>query len=264
MITERQSSAMSDFIEGIQSWRLWLRFGWHDIVARYRRSWIGPFWIIATISVFIVSLSLVYSTLFKVDLSTYLPFIAVSIVIWNFISAVSGESVLTFAESEVYMKQSRRSPIVYVFRLVYRNVIVLANQGIVAILVLIAFNKISAPMAIVALFGFMLLIFQSIWVTIFIGVIGARFRDLQPIIMSVLQIFFLITPIIWPATLLGDRKWLADVNPFYHLIEIIRAPLLGQMPSKLSYAVVIATTMMGITLAFMIYSRFRNRIIYWL
>ncbi|MBN8942079.1 MAG: ABC transporter permease [Rhizobiales bacterium] len=256
--------ALQDLAEGVMAWRLWLRFGWHDIIARYRRSWAGPLWLSTTTAVFVLALAFVYSTLFKVSLTEFLPYIAVGTVVWNYISAVCSESVMTFVESEVYIRQVRRSLFVYVFRVMWRNIIVFANQFVVALVVVLFFSSVSFYHLFAAAIGVFALFLQAFWIVPLVGMVGARFRDLQPIIQSVLQVCFFVTPVIWPAKLLVDKEWVALVNPFHHLIDLVRAPLLGSEPALQSYVAVALMTVVGLTVAYLFYDRFRSRIIYWL
>ncbi len=256
--------AALDFFEGLMAWRLWLRFGWHDIVARYRRSWVGPLWLIATTVIFVMALGFVYSTLFKVSLTEYLPFIAVGTVVWSFVSAICSESVMTFVESEVYIRQVKRSPFVYVFRVIWRNIIVFANQFVVAFAVILFFVDTTLFHVLLAIIGIFALFLQAFWIVPLVGLIGARFRDLLPIIQSMLQILFFITPVIWPAKALAGKEWVALINPFHHMIELVRAPLLGTEPALVSYVAVALMTVVGFAAAHLFYGRFRSRIIYWL
>ena len=73
-------------------------------------------------------------------------------------------------------------------------------------------------------------------VSLTIGMVSARFRDIPRIIASLAEVVFLITPIIWTPDLLGPRIYLAYGNPFFHMIEIVRAPLLGHV-LRLSFSV---------------------------
>ena len=203
----------TDFLAGAHAWRLWTKFGWHDMVARYRRSWIGPLWLILSAAIFIAALSLVYSTLFRMELSTYVPFVAVGVVIWGFISSVASESVNTFVESETYIRQVRANLFVYVLRVIWRNVLVFAHQFVVVLVVLALFATLELRMLPLAALGMFVLFLQALWITPLLGLIGTRFRDLQPIITNLLQVLFFITPVIWAPALLGSRRWIADMNP---------------------------------------------------
>lgn len=264
MISYSKGSAAEDVAVGILDWPLWGRLGWYDVVARYRRSWVGPFWMLGTTIIFVVSLGAVYSILFKVSIKDYMPFIALGTVLWSYISAVTSESLQTFVEAEVYMRQVRRSPIVYTCRVIWRNIIIFANQFVVALIVAIVFGKFSILYLPLVVFGVVLLSLQALWIGTVLGILGARFRDLGPIVQNVLQVAFFITPILWAPQSLGEKMWIATINPAYHLIQIVRAPALGEVPALSSYLMVGALTVGGFTLAYYFYSKFRQRIVYWL
>ena len=100
-------------------------------------------------------------------------------------------------------------------------------------------------------------------VTIFLGMAGARFRDIAPIVASLVQVAFFLTPVLWSIDQLGRHRWAATWNPLYHFLEIVRAPLLGAPIAPISWQVVIAVTVTGWSFAFLLYCRFRARIAYW-
>jgi lipopolysaccharide transport system permease protein len=253
-----------DFIDGARAWRLWSKFAWHDMLARYRRSWVGPLWLAVSATVFIAALSIVYSTLFQQPIADYVPFIAVGLSCWSFVSSVATEGVMTFVEAETYVRQVHRSPFIYVFRVLWRNVLVFLHQFAVAVVVIVMFGKLSLTLLPVVALGLALMIGQGLWMIPLLGLIGTRFRDLQPIIVSVLQVLFFISPVIWLPSSLGERRWIADINPLTSLIEVVRDPMLGAMPSLSAYAYLVAMTIVGVILSAVCYGRLSARIVYWL
>ena len=257
-------TTLSDIGISLPFWRLWTQLGWQDLLSRYRRSWAGPLWIFITAAVFIGALSLVYSALFNMDLGQYMPIVAIGMVAWNYVTGVTGESVQVFVESETYIKQTRLNLFIYVFRLIWRNILIFFNQFIITIAVIVVFGLFSFKTFPLAILGISLMFIQALWVVPLLGVLGARYRDLQPMIQSILLVFFLVTPIFWPPSLLGSRRIIADINPLAHLIAIMRDPLMGKVPPMASYLVVGGVTLTGLFLAAVIYGRFRNRIVYWL
>jgi ABC-type polysaccharide/polyol phosphate export permease len=258
------AASYADFAHGLAAWRLWSKFAWHDMVVRYRRSWVGPLWIFLTAAVFIAALSLVYGTLFQIKIADYVPFVAIGVVAWGFATAVTIESVNTFVEAESYIRNLRVNLFVYVLRVVWRNIIVFAQQFVVTIVVLAIFAQFYPRTLPLAGIGLLLFLLQALWIVPLLAVLGTRFRDLPPIIGSSLQVLFFVTPVVWPPSLLGARRWIADFNPLTSLIAVVREPLLGRVPNATNYAVVVAITVVGFALAIMIYGRFRNRIVYWL
>lgn len=251
-------------LAGFRQYRLWVRLGWNDLLARYRRSWLGPIWLALTAAVFVGALGVVYGSLFNTDLEAYLPIVATGLPIWNFISGTASESVLTFVESETYVRQIRMNYFVYVFRVMWRNILVFFNQIIISLLVVGWFGTTELWLLSLFALGVMLLFLQALWVVPLLGVLGARFRDLQPLLQNVLLILFLVTPIFWSPQFLGDRTFIIDFNPVHHLISVVREPLLGRIPSLINYSVVLVGTFIGTVVAAHIYAQFRNRIVYWL
>jgi lipopolysaccharide transport system permease protein len=254
----------ADVIVGLRAWRLWSKFAWHDMVARYRRSWVGPFWLVLTTAIFVGAMSLVYGTLFHMAVGEYVPFVAAGVVSWGFIAATATESVGTFVDAETYIRQVRVNLFVYVFRVVWRNILVFAHQFAVVLIVLVLFGKFAPNTLPLAILGIFLFLLQAVWVVPLLGLLGARFRDLQPILFNALQVMFFVTPVLWPPALLGPRRWIADFNPLQSLIAVLREPLLGAVPSMEEYLCVIAITATGFALAAFMYGRFRLRVVYWL
>jgi lipopolysaccharide transport system permease protein len=257
-------AACADLIAGLCAWRLWSKFARHDMVARYRRSWVGPFWLVLTTAIFVGAMTCVYSTLLHMATPDYVPFVTIGIVTWGFISATTNESVTTFVEAETYIRQVRINLFVYVFRVVWRNVLVFAHQFTVVLMVLAFFGKFELNQLPLVVLGIFLFLLQAVWVAPLLGLLGTRFRDLPPIITNVLQVLFFVTPVMWPASLLGPRRWIADLNPINSLIAVIREPLLGAAPTMANYLYVIAITAVGFLLAAIFYGRFRLRVVYWL
>jgi ABC-type polysaccharide/polyol phosphate export permease len=92
-----------------------------------------------------------------------------------------------------------------------------------------------------------------------------RFRDVQPLVGNVVQVAMFVTPILWPPDSLegSNRLIFVDLNPFHHVIEIVRTPLLGKIPSVESYGAVALITLAGWLLTYLFFHRFRHRIAYW-
>jgi ABC-type polysaccharide/polyol phosphate export permease len=262
--TSDQRPAMADIVEGILAWRVWVRFGWYDLVARYRRSWVGPLWLAISTLIFVFSMGIVFSFLFNMSMSEYLPYVAFGTVVWTYLNTVACDGVSTFVEAEGYIRQVKRPLSIYVCRVAWRNTIMLANQMVAALAVAIMFGRLSIALLPLAVLGLVFLIANSVWVIVLVGVLGTRFRDVLPIIQNILQVLFFITPVIWLPSQIGDRLYIAEFNPLYHLIELVRAPFLGTVPPFRSYVIIAVVTVMGFLVAALFYQRFRDRVVYWL
>ena len=96
------------------------------------------------------------------------------------------------------------------------------------------------------------------------GIIGARYRDVPALMVPMVFILFLLTPVMWNPTMLGPRQILAELNPLTHFLEIVRNPMLGTAPDLTSYSTVIVISVVGWIATFLLFRRFRTRIIFWL
>jgi lipopolysaccharide transport system permease protein len=253
--------AISDVIEGIRLWRLAVALGSLDIRLRYRGSVLGPFWLTLSTAVMVISLGILYSTLFKTDIHEYLPFLALSQVLWFFLSAIIAEACTCFTQMET--AHAVRMPFfVYALRTVIRNVFVFAHNIVVIIGVFVYFAIWPGTMALWALPGLVLWIIDALAICLLLGGFCARFRDIGPIVGSIMQIAFFMSPIIWKPEMLGEGTWALPFNPFYSMIEIVRAPLLGSLPSMV-WPAAIGYSLVLLAVTWKFFVRVRGRIAFW-
>jgi ABC-type polysaccharide/polyol phosphate export permease len=113
--------------------------------------------------------------------------------------------------------------------------------------------------------GLVLIGLTGVWVATLLGLLCLRFRDIQQLVSSVLQIAMFVTPIFYsPDQLQGRMVEIVRFNPLYHYVEVVRLPMMGMAPSAYSYGVTIGCTIFGWLATIYIYSRFRRRLPYWL
>ena len=141
--------------------------------------------------------------------------------------------------------------------------IIFAHNAVIYLGVLVYFQLWPGPAVLYVIPGVLIVTLNGALTSSYLGIVSTRFRDIPQIVASVLQIIFFITPILWKPELLETHSFLLTWNPFFHMIEIIRAPLLGQIPSLENYAAVALITALNLLLAASFFSRFRGRIAYW-
>lgn len=260
---ERRAAAFADLCDGTSAAWLWGRLAYQDMVKRYRGSILGPFWITLSMGVMIAALGTLYSTLFHMDIAAYLPHVALGIIGWNFIQTGVGEGCQVFIENAAAIRIARLPFTVYVCRTVARNFILLAHNLLVYLLVLIVFPPPVTAAMLLVIPGLLILGANALWAGMALGLLSARFRDIPQIVGMIMQLTFFITPVLWTPQLLGDKSWIADINPLYALLELLRAPLLGVAPTPTCWILALATTAAGWVLAAALFARYRARIPYW-
>jgi ABC-2 type transport system permease protein len=282
--------AVDDIREGLKQRELWGHLGWQDIKQRYRRSVIGPLWITLSMAVTAAGLGLLYSQLFGAQIQTFLPYITVGFIVWNFMLGCLNEGTQTFIRNEGLIKHLPAPLTVYALRTVWRLTLQFAHNLVVYFVVVGIFwsnltreytiqagGTIKQPgitwTIVFAIPAFALIAINGGWVAILFGIISTRFRDIPPVIESLTQLLFFMTPIVWTTDFLFQvgpnghkstwRVLAAELNPLYHYIEILRAPLLGMTQSWHHWAVVGAFTVAGWVVALVAMRNYRARISYW-
>ena len=256
--------AVADLVEGARLRNLWGRLGWQDVRRRYRRSVLGPWWITLSTGLMIALLGTLYGTLFKLPVTEYLPHVAVGLVVWGLLGNLVVEGCIVFVEARGIVHQIGLPLSLHAYRLVWRNLLAFAHNAAVLPLVALACGVWPGWTGLLALPGLAAICVNGVWVGLAFGTVAARFRDLPPIVDSVMRIAFLATPIVWTPALLSERAWLLTFNPFHHLLEVVRAPLLGELPAADSWIAVGVMTVAGWTVALALYARCRGRIAFWL
>ena len=264
--------AFGDLRTGFNQRELWLHLGWQDIKQRYRRSVIGPFWITIATGVQAIALGLLYSVLLDIDLREFLPHVTVGLIIWNLISAAILEGGDVFVANEGLIKQLPSALSVHVYRLVWRQLLLLGHNLLIYVIIIAIFWPPGGLhwTVIFAIPALVLILLNAVWVSILFGIIATRYRDIAPILGSFVTLMFFMTPIVWTTSGLvqmggeaAKRAKLVEINPLFHYLDIIRAPLIGEDQQAYHWYIVLGFTVVGWALAIVALKKYRARVPYW-
>lgn len=255
-----------DYSIYLSAHRLGLKLGHIDIRRRYFRSKIGPFWLTIAMSINIVIMGFVFSTLFKLDLSRFLPFLAIGMIVWAFISATISEACNSLTEAREILLQTNANKNSFILRCYYRNAAIFLHNASIIPVILYIFGQFPYHNTHKIIFGFLLLSCNLNWIILILSMLNLRYRDVAQIVNSSLQVAFFVSPIIWLPELMRERgrAFVLDLNPFYHMIEVLRAPMLNQSVDQLSYIFLVNAALFGNLAAWFIYQKYKTRIGYWL
>jgi ABC-2 type transport system permease protein len=261
--------ASEDLRAGWRQRTLWGYLGWQDIKQRYRRSVLGPLWISISMGVLASGLGVLYAALFQITLHTFLPYVATGLLIWNFISGCILEGSEVFIANEGLIKFLPAPLSLHVYRLVWRQTLFFLHNLVIWVALILIFPQTISWTLVLAVPAFALLMVNGFWVAVLAGIIATRFRDIPPIINSVVQLVFYLTPIVWSYQTLAnnprvaERARLAELNPVMHFLEIVREPMLGEPIVWRHWAVVGAITVLGWAVALVVMRNYRARVSYW-
>lgn len=248
--------------------RLWLALGWRDIRARYRRTVLGPFWTVMSAGVLIFSLGAVYSILWGVDLTGFLPYFSAGFISWSLIVANTNESCGAFLAGQDIIRSYKMPYAIHVLRVLWRNILVFGHSLTIHLLVLLFIGNGLSWTNLLFIPGLLLTVLNCLWVGIFIATVCTRFRDVMQVVASIMQVMFFVTPIFWPADRIASQPIaefiLVTANPLFHMVDVIRQPLIGMMPSTSSYIYLSVSLLVGLMMTIAVAGRFFRRLSYWL
>jgi ABC-type polysaccharide/polyol phosphate export permease len=257
--------AWIDVVAGVRAVDIWGRLGWRETKRRYRRTAFGPFWTTVGLALFVTTLGLVWANLWHRDPKAYLPYLTSGMVCWVMFSTICLDGCVTFILAEKLLRQLRISYTLLACANVWRNGILFFHNLTIYVLICLYAGLPVTWATLLAIPGFALFFLNAVWITMLLGAVCARFRDVQQLCGTLLQISLFLTPIFWsPDQLTGRTALLAAINPLYYLIAVIREPLLGQAPPPSHWLIVILMAIIGWTLTIQMLTKFRPRIVYWL
>ena len=258
-----RTQALADLLEGLVKPQLWWHFAAHDIKQRFRRSTFGPFWITLSMGIMVAALGFVFSQVFNQPIDIFIPYLATGLIFWGLLTSVVNEGCTAFIQSEGYIKNVPMPLSVHYYRTFARNMIIwLFNMAIYLIVYLIFRHELSWAM-VLFIPGFVLFCANIFLMGLVAGILSTRYRDIPQVIGNMLQVVFFVTPIFWSVDALPERPALVALNPFYHLIEIVRAPLLGAAPAPQSWLAASLMVLLALPVTAWLYRRAYARIPYW-
>jgi ABC-2 type transport system permease protein len=259
----RTREARADLRDGWRARELWWRLAWQEIRHRYRRSLLGPFWLTISAGLGVVVMGPLYGTLLGVETGTYLPHLAVGLVVWQLVAGMATEGCQAFIAAEGFIRNAPLPLTTHVWRVVCRNAVIFAHSAVLLVVVFAIYPQPWSASVLTVPLALGVVLVAGFAFTLLAGLASARFRDLPQIVTSLVQVLFFVTPVLWSADMLGDRARHAAWNPLLHYLEIVRAPLLGRAAPPWSWAIALVLTAFVTALAFAAFARWRRRIAFW-
>jgi lipopolysaccharide transport system permease protein len=187
-------------------------------------------------------------------------------IMWAMIAGILNDGTLTFIAAEGMVKQLPLPKIVYIIRVVWRNLIIAGHNIVIFPLVVLIVGGETSWAILFWPLGVLLTVTALSGLALFFAIVATRYRDLPPIVNAALTVAFYITPVIWIKESLGNNELvntLVSLNPLYHLLQVARLPLIGQMPSVDNWIWAAASGLVFWTIAALMFRRFEKRIAYW-
>jgi ABC-type polysaccharide/polyol phosphate export permease len=264
-MSEGMRATASDVVRAAGLWRIWARLGMQDVRLKFRRSALGVSWIFVNLTVMVLAIGFIYANLLGQPAREFIPYLTIGLILWNYLTSSIVEGGNAFINSEGYIKQISLPIYLYIFR-------AFVSIGLTALVALSAFVPVAllygvpvGPGTLLVVPGLMLLMIASLLLVTIFAHLNTRFRDVAHLASVGMQVLFFATPVLFPADMLRHRSLslVIDLNPMYHLLEVVRRPLLAAGPadwSSYAVAALFITVLAGI--AFAIIGFYQRRIVF--
>ena len=260
-----ENNMMNEIMAIVRYFNMWFLLGWYDIKQKYRRSLIGPFWITISTGVMVGSIGLMFSTIFKSSVKEFLPYFAVGQIMWLLISAQLNDACIMFVQYQSVIKQISVPLAVHVLRKLWYNFILFLHNFLIIIAVLFIVGRGFSWESLYVIPALILILILLFLLSVILGIVCTRFRDVTQIVAVLFQLIYFFTPIFWMRKALPAKySWVTDFNPFFHMIELVRSALLGVMPAGYHWIYMLIYIAVSAAIAFYFMKRFRYKVAYWL
>lgn len=246
----------------LRRWPVWVWLARQEIKARYRGSFLGPIWLVLNLGILVAGLSFVYGTVFEQPLQTYAPYLTAGFLSWWFITGCITDSCTAFTQNSSLIRNQPLPVCIYVFQVIAKQSLLLAHNLLVFGVVALIFGLRPDFDTLLFLPGLLAVALLLSTMGISLAILCARFRDIPHFVVNLLTIAMLITPIMFEKSMLGTRAAIAHYNPFFHLVDSIRSPLIGEAPSWDTWIFLAVANVLSALLAFWFMRRAGHRVAY--
>ena len=245
----QRDSILTDLVAAWRLGPMWRAFAWDEIQNRYRRSRLGLAWIAISYLAFVLGIGVFFGGFSAMGTDGFFAHVALGYAVFLFVTANLTDGCQVFRQARSWIRSTDLPYGTYVFKSVARGLFVFAVSSVCALVVSFLCGWRPTAYALLALPGLAALLVTAVWTQYLLGLVAARFRDVDHLVGTITRLLFFTTPILW---VLEERegavRTLAAMNPVTHFVEAVRAPLLGSSPGAVTWAVILAVNAVGVTL----------------
>ncbi|WP_456621178.1 MULTISPECIES: glycosyltransferase [unclassified Bradyrhizobium] len=220
--------------------RIAAALAWSDMRHRYVRSLLGPFWMSLQMAIVVAVLGSVIGQMSNASILARLPMLALSMTAWTFLNSVVLDATTALQNSASLIRDRALPPVIFLLQCTFRQALFALHNACVPLVLWLLLSPHDLFGAVAALPGLLLFVACTFALSLVLGAMATRYRDLKPIIESTLMLAFLASPVIWSSEMINHRSTVMRLNPLTHLFAVWREPLAGGHvdPASLAYVLV--------------------------
>jgi ABC-type polysaccharide/polyol phosphate export permease len=262
---EQTKKAFEDIWAGLSAFQIWYSLGKIELIQKYRRSVLGPFWGVINTLVQATVTGFIFSFLFKIELAKFLPYLCISLIMWNLLMNSINESANTFISNGGILLQVKRPLTTYIYLTIWRNVIIFIHSLAGFFIVAFIFNIYPSTTYFLIPFGLGIFLLNIAWMCLLVSLISARFRDIPLIIQNGFSVLIWLTPVYYSLEQLSSvpRK-IVDLNLFTYIFEVARSPFMNVIPPTSTWIIALMSASIGWFIAILLFIKLRSKVTFWI
>jgi len=236
-----------------------------DLRARYRGTMFGIAWSLITPLGLAVIIGTVFSLLWGQPMKSFIPYLFSGLMPWLYLAACAQAGTNSFISAQGYIKQTQTPIEIFPIRTAVVELINLLFSLIVFfVLYFILSHESFSYFMFASLFSIVIFAIFGASIATISAFINTYIRDYSQIQSLIIQGMFYVTPIVWQPSILDERGYafIYKFNPMYYMLEILRKPLLGEMPSGKIWLVALVITILLAGIAIMLMRKIGRKIIF--
>lgn len=260
-------SLFRDLFDGFRHAQFWAFSGWLEIVVQNRMSRFGMLWLLMPSTLYIWGIGSFFALLQGRSIREFAAYIALGTVVFRLLTSVITGSTMVYIGAKSFIMDGHARLTDFVLRSIAQAVFFFLMSMPAVVVALIVYPELHLTGLLMGMAALPLVLLNALWIGVVFSLVGARFPDLNQFIGNVFMFLYLLTPIIWSADQIPPgsvRSTLVHFNPFYHLIEIVRAPIIDGHFNVHSLYVAGAMAAVGWLVAAFAYRRWARFVPIWL
>ena len=263
-LTRPFSTAALDMYGGTRRIRLAAFFAWREFFLPFRFGFLGPIWVTLQLVLWVLVIGMFLGPSLSSQGVHYFAYIAIGFTLYNSFLVFFSEGSQLFIKSKSYILNIPNPFSIYAIKLVVKASIqlLMASPVIVATILLtdVPINVVSllfVPGLIVSfIFGF--------GAGLVLGTLTVFYRDLTFLVQAIMRLLMFMTPIFWVLEGEGLRAKITSFNPIQVYLNVVRAPLLGEMPTIVDWGVAVGLAAVTFWIGYCLFALYRNKLAVWL
>jgi lipopolysaccharide transport system permease protein len=242
--------------ELLRSTELCLTLARKDFFVRYRRAALGIVWAIALPALQAVVLAVILSRVARIHVDHYAVFILSGIVAWTYFGSTLGTASTSIVDNSSLSSRIYFPRAVLPISTCLSNLFAMLISFAITVLVAVATGVVPGPELLYIVPGIVLTFLLTVAMTLVLSALHVYFRDVKYAVQAGLLVWFYVTPVFYPVTLLhGFARRAVEANPVSGCIELFQTAVLGGRVSGLSVSYTIAWTAVLLVAAVFLHCR---------